>query len=394
MEASISERLKSQAMAMGFDGAAIVDPPEMISHAAFSRWVGMGYAGEMSYLPRRADERKDLRSLLPDVKSVLVVIMNYYHPRRRESLDVPPDRGVISRYAWGDDYHDLMKKRLLRLLHWLESELGQEISGRAYVDTGPILERELAARAGLGFIGKNTCLINHRFGSWVFLGELLLSVHLPPDVPPTPEPTLQSLGDNEHGRCGGCTSCMEACPTGAIVAPHVLDARKCISYLTIELRGPIPREMRPLIGNRIFGCDICQEVCPWNKHLAVESDEPAFAPRPGLEEPELLELIRMDEEEFRKRFRKSPIKRAKRRGFLRNVAVALGNWGAPEAVPALSDALDDDEPLIRGHAAWALGRIGGDDAVHALRRRLRVEENSWVREEISLALDECAVPPP
>ncbi len=387
METFLTERLKEHARSLGFDRIAVLNPPAFVSHGEFSRWVGAGYAGEMHYLPRRADERLDLHRLLPDVKSVVVVAMNYYHHRKRETLDVPPDRGVISRYAWGDDYHDLMKDRLLRLLRWLETELGHEIRGRAYVDTGPILERELAARAGLGFIGKNTCLINRDFGSWVFLGELLLPIHLPPDTT-TPTPTLESLSDNEHGKCGGCTRCMDACPTGALVAPHIVDARRCISYLTIELRGPIPREMRPLIGNRIFGCDICQEVCPWNEHFATESNEPAFAPRPGLEEPSLLELMRMDDEEFRRRFRKSPVKRAKRRGFLRNVAVALGNWGSPEAVPALADALADKEPLIRGHAAWALGRIGGNAAVRALERRLSEEGDPWVREEISLALEE------
>ncbi len=389
MRASLSKKLKERAHSLGFDHTAILDPAPILSSEFFARWVSSGYAGEMSYLPNRQRERESLRSLLPDVQSVVIVTMNYYHPRKRDTLQVPPDRGVISRYAWGDDYHELMKKRLLRLLRWLGEEAGTALAGRAYVDTGPILERELAARAGLGFIGKNTCLINRRFGSWVFLGELLLPIRLKPDPDIALESGLEALVDNDNGTCGGCTRCMDACPTGALVAPYVLDARRCISYLTIELKGPIPRDMRPLIGNRIFGCDICQEVCPWNRKFAAESKERAFAPRPGLEEPELLELMQMDEDEFRKRFRKSPVKRAKRRGFLRNVAVALGNWGSPEAVPVLEKALNDGEPLIRGHAAWALGRIGNDDARRALGNHFSAERDPWVREEISLALREC-----
>src|SRR5262249_24084058 len=219
----------------------------------------------------------------------------------------------IACYARGDDYHDLLGAKLAALLAFVRAEAGEEVAGKAYVDAGPLLERDLAARAGLGWFGKNTMLLNRRLGSYFFLGALLLGVELEADGPTT-------------AHCGTCTRCLVACPTAAFVAPYVLDARRCISYLTIELKGPIPRELRPQVGNWIFGCDICQEVCPWNRK-APPGEEPALLARAGLDAPELMSLLRMTEEEFRTRFKGSPIKRAKRRGFLRNVAVALGNSG-------------------------------------------------------------------
>jgi epoxyqueuosine reductase len=239
----------------------------------------------------------------------------------------------------------------------------------------------LGARAGLGFVGKNTNLIHPRLGSWLFLGEVLLPVELPAE-----EPTA------EPGTCGQCTRCLEACPTGALVAPYVLDARRCISYLTIELKGPIPHELRPLMGNRIFGCDICQEVCPWNRRFAQRTIEAAFQPWPDSIAPHLLDLMALDEEGFRQRFRGSPVGRAKRRGLLRSVATALGNWGDPSALPALAQALEDAEPLIRGHAAWALGRIGSRKARRALGGALSGESDVWVRGEIELSLGERRKP--
>jgi epoxyqueuosine reductase len=254
------------------------------------------------------------------------------------------------------------------------------VGGRAYVDTGPVLERELAQRAGLGWFGRNTMLIQPRRGSYFFLGVVLLDVELAYDEP------------FERDHCGTCTNCLVACPTGALLgrdengAPR-MEARRCISYLTIELKGPIPRALLPLIGNRIYGCDICNEVCPHNspKFVQITSEE-AFWPRQGVHGERLIELMAMDQAEFSRRFKNSPVKRAKRRGLLRNVAVALGNWGSPEAVPVLAAALADAEPLIRGHAAWALGRIGTEAARQALRGRAEVEEDGWVREELSLAL--------
>jgi epoxyqueuosine reductase len=248
------------------------------------------------------------------------------------------------------------------------------------VDTGAVLERELAQRAGLGWAGRNTMLVRPGRGSYCFLGVVLLDVELAYDAPFAAD------------RCGRCSRCVDACPTGALLgrdgegAP-VMDARRCISYLTIEQRGPIPRELRPLIGNRVYGCDICQEVCPWNS-FASDTSEPAFLPRAGVDGASLIELIGLSQEEFSRRFKGSAVKRTKRRGLLRNVAVALGNWGSPEAVPALAAALADEEPLVRGHAAWALGRIGTAEARQALWGREEVEEDTWVREEIAAVLDE------
>ncbi len=283
--------------------------------------------------------------------------------------------GRISRYAWGDDYHDIVEPKLRALQAWLEERVGRARIGRSYVDTGPVLERPMGVAAGLGFQGKNTLLIHPKQGSWFFLGEILVDVELSYDEP------------IKAGGCGSCTRCQVACPTAAFSGPYVLDARRCISYLTIELKGPIPRELRPLMGNHIYGCDVCQEVCPWNRKFGQFAPPDRFNARDDRVAPALLGLIALDDDGFRERFRHSPIKRAKRRGLLRNVAVALGNWGDPRAIPALANALHDHEPLIRGHAAWALGRIGGDTARAALEQRRSVENDSWVLEEIELALD-------
>jgi len=244
-----------------------------------------------------------------------------------------------------------------------------------------LLEREIAACAGLGFVGKNTSLIHPRRGSWLFLGELLLPVEIPTDG------LLGGTAPLSHkASCGRCTRCLDACPTNAFVAPYTLDARRCISYLTIELKGPIPRELRAMMGNRVFGCDVCQEVCPWNRRFARPTTEVAFLLQTGAVAPHLLDLIALDDQGFQRRFRGSPVKRAKRRGLLRNVAVALGNWGHPVAVPALARALNDAEPLIRGHAAWALGRIATGVARRALGKALTAETDDWVREELRLAM--------
>lgn len=371
-------RLKERARREGFDlvGVTSADPPP---HADYFRdWLARGYGGEMAYLsrPDAVRRRADLREALPGARSVLVVALNY-HLGDDGPVD-DPSRPVFARYARAEDYHDVLEERLGALARSLQDEGGRT---RIYVDYGPVLERDLAQRAGLGWIGKNTVLIHPDLGSYLFLGEVLTDLELAPDEPFTAD------------RCGTCARCIEACPTGAIRAPRELDARLCISYLTIELRGPIPRELRPLIGNRVFGCDICQEVCPWNRHIP-ETREERFRPRevPG---PELVELLGGGEDEFAARYGRSPVSRARRGGFLRNVAVALGNWGSPEAVPALTRALADPEPLVRGHAAWAVGSIlsrGGldaraaDGARAALRARLGVEPDDDVRTEIRLAL--------
>lgn len=374
--AQLTERIRARALEMGFDavGVAPVRPSE---HAGrYGAWLGDGMHGEMAYLAREdaVAKRADPGVLVPGAKSAVVVAIGYYS----EGGEVEDaSRAVVARYARNDDYHDLLKDRLIGLQEWANQEL-TPVGGRAYVDAGPVLERELASRAGLGWFGRNTMLIQPRRGSYYFLGVLLLDVELEYDAPFV----------RDH--CGSCARCVGACPTGALLgrdetgAPR-MDARRCISYLTIELRGEIPRELRPLIGNRVYGCDICQEVCPWNS-FAEPAAEPAFAPREGLDGASLIEWMGMTQEEFSRRFKGSAVKRTKRRGLLRNVAVALGNWGSPEAIPALAAALNDDEALVRGHAAWALGRIGTEASHQALRGRAEVEEDVWVREEIAAAL--------
>ncbi|HSU17483.1 tRNA epoxyqueuosine(34) reductase QueG [Longimicrobium sp.] len=381
--AALSARIRNRAREMGFDLVGIAPAHPSAHGDAYERWVALGMHGEMGYLSREdaVARRKDPAVLVPGARSAVVVALRYYVPDADPAVTGDASRGIVARYARGDDYHELMKERLIALQEWIAAEL-VPAGGRAYVDTGAVLERELAQRAGIGWQGKNTMLIHPRRGSYHFIGEVLLDVELEYDHPFA----------SDH--CGSCHRCLDACPTGALLgrdaagAP-VMDARRCISYLTIELKGPIPRELRPMIGNRVYGCDICQEVCPWNR-FAQPTNEAAFLAREGLDGPSLIGWMTMTQEEFSRRFRNSPIKRTKRRGLLRNVAVALGNWGSPEAVPALTVALNDEEPLVRGHAAWALGRIGTEAARQALRERTEVEEDASVRQEIRLAMESKA----
>jgi epoxyqueuosine reductase len=373
---SLTERIKAEALRLGFDlaGIAAVRPSE---NAQFYRdWIAAGRHGSMSYLAR---EDAMTRRLTPEphFRSAVVVALNYYV----ESEGAPDPAGIIARYARGRDYHKVIKKKLMALLRFVENEIGRELPlSRAFVDTGPVLERELAQRAGIGWFGRNTMIVNPKRGSYFFLGALLLDFELDCDEP------------FAEDHCGTCSACVTACPTGALLgrdangAP-VMDATRCISYLTIENRGPIPRELRPLIGNRIFGCDICQEVCPWNSAKFVTlSREKDFVSRADAETRGLISLMQMTDEQWDVFSRGSAMRRAKRSGFLRNVAVALGNSASSEAVPALSVALRDLEPLVRGHAAWALGRIGGEAATDALRDALTLECDGWVREELMSAL--------
>jgi epoxyqueuosine reductase len=366
----LRQQITAEARALGFDLVGITSAAPMAHGGRLRAWVAQGFAGEMGYMSRTVEQRLDPTGAWPGVRSIIVLGMNYY--TSPAAAGAAPGHGWISRYAWGQDYHTVLGDKLKAMVERIREVEGPDVQARWYVDTGPILERELAWRAGLGWPGKNTNLINRRLGSWLFLGAILLDRELVYDEPAT-------------AHCGTCTRCLTACPTRALVAPGVLDARRCISYLTIELRGPIPRELRPLMGTHIFGCDICQAVCPWN-HKAPESSERAFLPRAGFAAPELIPLLRLSDEEFRARFRGSPITRAKRRGLLRNVAVALGNLRDPKALSALEAALSDAEPLIRSHAAWALGRLGGDDARRALQAALGTEPHGDVQGEIAAAL--------
>jgi len=371
-----SQRIKQEAQRLGFELVGI-SPVRVPPHEeSFAQWLRKEFHGELGYMERTEILRRDPRRLVPWAVSVISVGMNYYTASPRSK---PPARGSgwISRYAWGDDYHEVIRGRLEKLLSIIEQISGGPVEGKAFVDSGPILERDFAGIAGIGWIGKNTQLISPKRGSWFFLGELFTNLTLNYD---------RAIRD----RCGQCDLCLKACPTGAFVGPYVLDARRCISYLTIELKGFIPRHLRPLIGNHVFGCDICQEVCPYNVKAGSTHDS-SYAPRKGLYAPELIPLLSINQEEFRRRFRGSPILRAKRGGFLRNVAVALGNNGGPAAVPALIMALNDEDPLVRGHVAWALGRIGSSDGIAALRHRLGSEDDAEVSREIEEALAEAKV---
>jgi epoxyqueuosine reductase len=297
--------------------------------------------------------------------------------RTSEPVAPTPGRGRVSRYAWGEDYHDLIRERLNELCAWLRAQLPEALA-RGVIDTAPLLEREFAQLAGLGWVGKNALLLNKTFGSWYFLAALVTDVELSYDEAETVD------------HCGTCTACLDACPTGAFVAPYVLDSRRCISYLTIELRGEVPAELRSGVGDWLLGCDVCQDVCPWNRK-APTTDEPRLQPAEGMDPIELVGLFDLDEAAFRRRFKHSPLWRPKRRGILRNAAIVLGNQRFAEALPALARGLADDEPLVRGACAWALGQFVDERAKQALEARRGLEDDSDVRSELQLALENTSV---
>jgi epoxyqueuosine reductase len=302
--------LKAKARELGFDLCG-VSPAESFPELLFLReWIERGYSGEMSWLPRSADRRSDVRQVLPGARCVIVTA-TLYNTDRPYSQELPPGTAKISRYAWGDDYHDVLKRRLDALLAWMRAETSDPFEARAYVDTGPVQERVYAQYAGLGWIGKNTCLINAEIGSWLFLGEIVCTLDLEPDA--------QGLE-----QCGSCTKCLEACPTGALVEAGVLDSNRCISYLTIEARGPIAVEHLEPLGTHVYGCDICQEVCPYNQPAPVSAD-PHWQPRPGLDLPQLADLAARRDDELREMLRRSPMKRPKIEGLRRNLTIALAN---------------------------------------------------------------------
>ena len=360
--------VRQRARELGFDDCRVTtaSPPESASR--FTQWLAERRHGEMAYLERNAAKRLDPQQVLAGARSVITLAVSYHDPNTSTAATpsdgglrtAPAPRpqagpgngksqmadgrfGLISRYARYRDYHDVLGQRLKQLTQFVDKLGGEGTRSLWYVDTGPMLERELAQRAGLGFIGKHTNLISRQFGNWIFLSEIITTLELEPDAP-------------ERNHCGSCTRCIAACPTAAITAPFQLDARRCISYLTIELKGSIPVELRPAIGDRIFGCDDCLAVCPWNR-FAREGQMMKEHARPELGQPDLLELLSLDEAGFKRRFAGTPMLRAKRRGLLRNVCVALGNIGGESALPALRKAATDREPLIAEHAVWAIEQI-------------------------------------
>ena len=367
----LTQKIIKEAALLGFPlvGVTSPDPPDHLDF--FQDWIKSGYYASMDWIAAEQSlaKRADPRKILPECQSILVLASPYPAPMGNVN------GGNIASYALNKDYHDLLIDRLQLLVESLEAWVGTKVPNRWYTDTGPILEKELAMRAGLGWIGKNTTLINKDIGSYFFLAEILLGIELVPDSPIT------------ESFCGSCTRCLDTCPTGALRAPYTLDANRCISYLTIEHGEEIPLELRPQMGDWIFGCDICQVVCPWNKPGA---EAPAILsellPREELLGIDLIEELGLSQAEFSARYKGSPVKRAKRRGYLRNVAVVLGNLKDSAALPALAIALEDPEPLIRSHAAWALGEIGGKETLLLLSNRAKTEVNLQVQLEIQGAV--------
>ena len=336
------EAIRKSARELGFNECRFTTalPPQTAPH--LERWLAQGKHGEMAYLERNSHKRVDPDKVLSGARTIITLATSYDRPLAAGKAPAF-NSGVIARYARYADYHRVIGQKLETLTALLNQLGGEATRSLWYIDTGPLLERDLGQRSGLGFIGKHTNLISRRLGNWIFLSEILTTLELEPDPP-------------ETNRCGTCQRCLAACPTGAIEKPFQLDARRCISYLTIELKGSIPVELRPLIGKRIYGCDDCLEVCPWNRFAGQASLMEAHA-RPELDTPDLIELLSMDEQKFRQDFAGTPILRTKRRGFLRNVCVALGNSGDDRALPALEKAAKDSEPLIAEHAAWAIEHI-------------------------------------
>lgn len=453
---NLTHAIKVEASRLGFDLCRISIVEDAPHADFFDQWIGLERAGEMHYLARNTEKRRNPKLLADngEYRSMIVLAVNHFQFPLPPDIISDPSRGIIASYAWGDDYHEIIRPALYELDGFIKAASGRISSGKCLVDTGPVLERDWAHRIGLGFTGKNCCTIHPKLGSWLILATILVPEELEPDLPLTsltvdsaisPDAVADGLPpSSEYGRweielksssssddstssdstssdstsgvstsrqmvtCGRCTRCMDDCPTNAFVGPYHLDPQRCISYWTIEARSPIPRELRALFGNRIFGCDICQEVCPWNQRLeertlatgvttGMMAGLVAQAERVA---PSLLEGFAaetpywLNQEAFSARFRRSPIKRAKRVGMLRNVCVALGNWGSPTAIEAIKLALRDPEPMPRGHAAWALGQLLTHEQNHPavvdsipeiLEKALALEEDGWVREEIQMA---------
>ncbi len=366
---SLTAALKEEAARLGFDLAGATPAVSPPGTERFERWLAEGHGGQMSYLADRAEAYGHPRHVLDGARSILMLGANY---RTAEPAPAGPAQGKVSRYAWGTDYHELIRRRLHRLAD-LHRRLVPEAMVRGVVDTAPLPEGRFAQLAGLGWIGKNTLLLSRQFGSWLFLAALLTTEQLDYDQP------------TGRGHCGSCRACLDACPTGALVDDYRLDARRCISYLTIEFRDGIPPEFREAIGGRLFGCDACQEACPWNRHTPISGEE-GFRPCPGMNPVEPAELLALDEGEFRDRFRHTPLWRPGRRGILRNAAIVLGGRPDPAGLRALLQGLEDTESMVRAACAWALGRYADPPAEEALRERLTKESDPEARDELQAAL--------
>jgi epoxyqueuosine reductase len=367
----LTDELKRQALQLGFESVGVCPAGRPPGLARFQQWLQAGYGGQMRYLADRAEAYEHPCHVLDGVRSLVLLTTNYF---TQPAHDVSSGLGRVSRYAWGSaDYHDVIRARLRCLRDWLQ----QRVPGsraRGVVDTAPLLERQFARQAGLGWIGKNTLLLSKGAGSWLFLAALLTDVEL----------SYDQAHAADH--CGRCRACLDACPTNAFVQPYVLDATRCISYLTIELRESIAPELRAGMGEWVFGCDVCQDVCPWNRRAPV-SRMPEFQPAPGMDPLDLTSLFALDDEAFGQRFGKTPLARAGRGGLLRNAAIVLGNQRARHAIGALRRGLADSEPMVRAACAWALGCYDDPDAAAALRGRLGDESDLEVRQEIVRALD-------
>ncbi len=376
VKASMKDWIKAEAMRLGFPLTGITSlapPPHLI---AFQEWIAAGRHAGLAYMadPSGMLKRADPRQILPQARSILSLAMPYSPAADPPATQVELS-GRVAAYAWGTDYHDVIPARLEELARQVGERLGIQVTHRVYTDTGPILERDLAQRAGMGWAGKNSCLIHPRRGSYFFLAELFLDVELEPDEPMV----------TDH--CGSCRRCIEACPTGCIREDRTLETSRCISFLTIENKGPIPADLRPQIGTWVFGCDVCQQVCPWNRFAGKDEIEPAFHPRPGVPAPDLLAEFQLDAPAFNHKFRFSPIRRAKRRGYLRNVCIALGNARNPYILEALKNILRaEPEALVRGSAAWAIGRLDLPAARAELEKARIRETDPQVLAEITAAI--------
>lgn len=373
--ASLTLSIKAEARRLGFDLVGITSPEPPRHLDAYQRWIAQGCHGGMTYLAkeRALHRRADPRLILPECESILVLGVNYLP----QAASISPESGHahIAAYARGEDYHDVLVRRLKELVTFIEETLQEPVPNRIYTDTGPILERELAQRAGLGWIGKNTCLINPRLGSNILLAEVFLGISLQMDAPFVED------------RCGTCSRCIDACPTSCIRPNRTIDARQCISYLTIEEKGAIPSPLRPAIGEWLFGCDVCQQVCPWNSRFAKPTKDTAFQPRPFLAEPDPKPILELTPEHWKDPLRGSPLLRSKRRGLIRNAAVVAANTGDTAAIPQLAQLLQhDEESLIRSHAAWALGQMGDERSKALLEGACETEKEPEVKAEIKAAL--------